>query len=126
MSSIHYPVISVPLKSGSVEVSDLPWAVAKELFAKLHAQGKAFVNEKGELVYDANKILAAISDCIDLCEWIAIKATGKDQEWINERSLSEIMHVVETAIVLNVDAIRSRVKNVRSRLTQAEAGEATK
>src|SRR6516162_9217715 len=128
MTSIHNPTIQVKLRpppqgfvatgEGEVAVKELSWPDALHLYNRLMAQSKAFMDDNGQLVLDAAKVIAAIQENVELGAWLVQKATGKDESWLQQRTLSEVLDVATEAAVLNVGIIVERIKNARSRLSR--------
>jgi hypothetical protein len=126
MTSIHNPTIQIKLRppafvatsEGEVAVRELSWPDALHLYNRLMAQSKAFMDDHGQLVLDAAKVIAAIQENVELGAWLVQKATGKDESWLQQRSLSEVLDVATEAAVLNAGIIVERIKNARSRLSR--------
>lgn len=128
MNSIHNPTISVKLRpaaqssvatsEGEVAIRELSWPDALELYNRLMSQTRAFMDDKGQLVLTAGAIINAIQENIELGQWLVQKATGKDESWLQQRHLSEVLDVATEAAVLNVGIIVERIKNARSRLSR--------
>jgi hypothetical protein len=113
---IFEPEIQVPLRDKSfILVTELAWPDALELFDKLKAQSAAFVTPEGNLTFDANRIIAAISQSVELTQWLVWKTTGKESDWMNQRTLSEILDVLVAAIEINLTVVAERAKKVRGR-----------
>jgi hypothetical protein len=136
MNSIHNPTIQVKLRppspapagcvatsEGEVAVRELSWPDALHLYNRLMSQSKAFMDDNGQLVLDAARVINAIQENIELGTWLVQTATGKDESWLRQRSLSEVLNVATEAAVLNVGIIVERIKNARSRLRRIAAGE---
>jgi hypothetical protein len=121
-TSVHNPAHSVPLREGSVIITELSWPDAMNVYQKLMAQSKSFMDETGALKLDAAAVITAISENVILGQWLVLKSTGKDEAWLLERSLSEVLDIATEAAVLNIGIIMSRIKNVGSRLREAVAG----
>src|SRR3974377_564253 len=100
MNSIHNPTISVKLQSGEIEVKELSWPDALNLYNRLMAQSKGFMDDNGQLILDAAKVIAAIQENVELGSWLVQKATGKDESWLQQRTLSEVLDVATEAAVL--------------------------
>lgn len=128
MNSIHNPTIQVKLRppspgyvetsEGEVVVRELSWPDALHLYNRLMSQSKAFMDDQGQLVLDAAKVISAIQENVELGAWLVQKATGKDESWLGHRSLSEVLDIATEAAVLNVGIIIERIKNARSRLSR--------
>jgi hypothetical protein len=115
--SVHYPVVQVPLREGGfVEVRELSWPEATELFSRLKEQFLASFDEQGNLVLDARKVVDGITTNMELMPWLAMKATGKDPAWLKTLSIGEVMAISEEAAVLNVGVFVQRLKNAGGRL----------
>src|SRR5579871_1198881 len=127
MTSIHNHTITVRLREGSVEIRELSWPDALHLYNALMAQTKAFMDDKGQLVLDAAKFVAAIQENVELGKWLVLASTRKDEDWLQHRTLSEVLDLVTEAAVLNIGIIVERIKNGRSRLSRCigMAGEDT-
>lgn len=122
VSSIHIPTINVKLRDGSVEVRELSWPDALCFYGKLKEQMQRLIGDKGEIKLDAQSIAAAIEENIGLGTWLVLTTTGKDEQWLVQRSLSEVLDVATEAAVLNIGIIAERIKNGRSRLAKALGG----
>lgn len=128
MNSIHNPTIQVKLRApspsyvatsgGEVAVNELSWPDALHLYSRLMAQGKAFMDDKGQLIFDAAKVIQAIQENVELGAWLVQKATGRDEAWLQQRSLSEVLDLATEAAALNIGIIVDRIKNARSRLSR--------
>lgn len=122
MSTIHNPTVLVKLAMGEIQVRELSWPDALNLYQRLVGQSKSLFDEQGRLMLDPQKLVAAINENIELGQWLVLKSTGKDEAWLNQRTLSEVLDVTSEAAVLNIGIILSRIKNVRSRLREVVAG----
>lgn len=127
MNSIHNPTITVPLREGRVEIGELSWPDALHLYNALMAQTKAFMDDKGQLVMDPARFVAAIQENVELGKWLVLASTQKDEGWLQQRTLSEVLDLATEAAVLNIGIIVERIKNGRSRLSRCigMAGEDT-
>lgn len=125
MKNVHNPIVSVPLRSGSVEVRELAWPDARTLYDKLVVQSKSLFDHEGTLKLDAAQVTSLIGENIELSTWLVLKATGKDEAWLNQRSLSEVIDVAVEAALLNISVITDRIKNARGRLQTLVAGQNT-
>lgn len=76
------------------------------------------MDEQGQLVLNAGAVISAIQENVELGAWLVQKATGRDNSWLQQRSLSEVLDVATEAAVLNVGIIVERIKNARSRLSR--------
>lgn len=121
-NSIHSPIVRLQISDGEIEIRELSWPDAIELYGKLREQAEIFIGENGQFVLDPQKLVAAISQNIQLSEWLVKKATGKDENWLMSRTLGDVMGVIEEAAVLNIGTILSRIKNGSSRLRTVVAG----
>ena len=126
MSSVHNPFTVVQLRNGEVRIQELAWPDALYFYRRLTEQSKNLINEKGDIVLDAQKLIGAITENIELAGWLALKATGKDEAWLKERSVSEVLDIVTEAAAVNLGVIFEQIKNARSRLRNLIAGEAPK
>ena len=123
---IFNPVTEVKLRDGkTVEVRELSWPDALAFYNKLRAQSKALLNEKGDLVLDANKLLDVIGENVELAAWLVEKTTGQDADWIAQRSLSEMLEIITVALEVNLEVITEKIKNGKCRLQALAGGEAT-
>jgi hypothetical protein len=122
MNSIHNPIIKIKLATGDVEIRELLWFDAKHLYGRLKVQIEALMNEKGALELRPSDIIAAINENIELGEWLVLKCTGKDEAWLNQRGLSEILALATEAAVLNIGILVDSIKNGGSRLREITAG----
>jgi hypothetical protein len=122
MTSIHNPTINMKLIEGTIEIQELSFPDAIKLYNCVKAQIEAFMNADGGLTLDVPKIISAISENIELGTWLALKSTRKDEAWLNQRSLSEVMDIVTEAAALNIGIIVDRIKNGGSRLRAITAG----
>jgi hypothetical protein len=120
---VFNPTSRVQLAGGCIEVHELKWPDALSFFNKLRDQAKGLVNDKGEICMDANKLMEAIGDNVELAAWLVEKSTGMDAQWIEQRSLSEMLDIITAALEVNIGIIASKIKNVKSRLVSATAGE---
>jgi hypothetical protein len=120
--NIHNPFVTVKLNNGTVDVRELPWPDARNLYDKLVSQSKTLFGQDGSIRLNAQSVIDAITENINLGTWLVLKATGKDEAWLNERSLSEVLDVAIEAAVLNIGVITQRLKNARSRLQTLTAG----
>jgi hypothetical protein len=123
MNSTHIPISTVPLREGNVMIGDLAWPDAMHLYGRIKSLMETFMDDSGAVKMDTKKIVTAITDNVELLPWLVLKSTGKDEAWLNQRSLSEVMDIATEAAVINIGVIRSRIKNVGSRLREAAAGE---
>ena len=109
--------VMVSLAGGdTIEVRELAWPDALELYNKLLGQAKDLLDEKGQFNLQPEKIVGALTENIGLGQWLVKKATGKDDAWLKERSLSDVLDIATEAAVLNVGIIVTRIKNAKSRL----------
>lgn len=122
MNSVHNPTFSVKLADGSIAIRELSWPDAMHLYKCIKEQLQRYMGDGGELKFDSATIIAAITENIDLGIWLVKQCTGKDDEWLNQRSVSEVLDIAAEAAVLNVEIIAARIKNGGSRLRQAVAG----
>lgn len=122
MNSTHTPTVEVPLRSGKIEIHELAWPDAMSLYKKLMAQSQSLLDEKGQLALDAQKLVSAIAENIELGTWLVLKCTRRDEKWLSERSLSEVLDVATEAATLNIGIIVDRIKNGGSRLRAIMAG----
>jgi hypothetical protein len=117
MASIHTDrKVTVELDGASVVVRELSWPQALELYQRLVGQANKFLTEKGDMVLTPAGVVEAISENIELVPWLAKAATGKDDEWIAQRPVGDVLEVATAAAELNVGIIASRLKNARGRL----------
>jgi hypothetical protein len=114
--SVHNPVRSVPLRTGAVDITELSWPDAQHLYRKLTGQMKDVMDGEGNLTISTGKVVAMITENVELGTWLVLKSTGKDEAWLNERSLSEVFDVATEAAVLNIGIIVERIKNAQGRL----------
>jgi hypothetical protein len=92
------------------------------LYQRLMAQSKTLLDEKGQMAVDATRIVGAIGENIELGTWLVLKSTRKDEAWLNQRSLSEVLDLATEAATLNIGIIVDRIKNGGSRLRAILAG----
>lgn len=119
------PVREIRIGSETVIVKELSWPNALSFFNKLREQTRLLLDDKGNLVLDTQKVLAAIGDNLELATWLVENSTGKDKAWIESLMLSEMLDVLTACLEVNLGVIADKIKNVRSRLASMAAGEAT-
>lgn len=123
MQSVHNPTITVKLASGgSVEIRELSWPDALELYGKVREQVQRIIGENGQINLNPATLVAVVTENIELGTWLVKKSTGKDDNWLMQRSLSEVLDAATESAVLNLGIILERIKNARSRLASALAG----
>lgn len=123
--SVHHGRVQVMIaEMGPVEIRELAWPDALQLYRRMMEQSKVFLDEEGRLQLSAQKLLDAISENIELGTWLVLKATGKDEAWLNERRMSEVLDLAVEAAVLNAGILMERLKNGRSRLQALGGGQA--
>jgi len=122
MKSIHNPTVKVKIGSDEIEIRELSWPDALHLYHALLAQTKSFIDEEGKFAIDPQKVVGAITENIELGEWLVMKSAGKNEDWLKERSLSEFLDLASEAAVLNIGIIVTRLKNAGSRLREIVAG----
>ena len=119
------PVREIRIGSETVIVKELSWPNALSFFNKLREQTRLLLDDKGNLVLDTQKVLAAIGDNLELATWLVEKSTGREKAWIESLMLSEMLDVLTACLEVNLGVIADKIKNVRSRLASMAAGEAT-
>ncbi|HEV2207303.1 MAG TPA: hypothetical protein VG167_00895 [Verrucomicrobiae bacterium] len=122
--SVHNPSVTVQIGGGSqvVEVRELVWPDALSLYSRLMAQAKEFLDEKGQFDLKPEKIVAALSENIELGTWLVLKSTGRDEAWLQSLSLSAVLDLATEAAVLNIGIIVERVKKAKGRLAGLVGG----
>ena len=125
MNSIHTPTIQVKLRDGEIAIRELSWPDAMHLYKCAKEQLARHMGESGELKFSAETVVAAITENIELGTWLVKQSTGKDDAWLAERTLSEVLDIATESAVINVEIIAARIKNAGSRLRQAAAGDNT-
>src|SRR5215469_12840052 len=118
MTSIHNPTYTV----NGIPIRELSWPDAMHLYKCIKDQLQRYMGDSGELKFDTDIIISAITENIDLGIWLVKQSTGKDDAWLSERTLSEVLDIATEAAVINVEIIAARIKNAGSRLWQAVAG----
>lgn len=107
-----------------MEIKELSWPDAMRVYGKLKEQVDLLMNSEGGIALDRAKIINAITESVDLCPFLVKQSTGKDDAWLNERSISEVLDIATEAAVLNIGIIVDRIKNAASRLKEAKTGAA--
>jgi hypothetical protein len=108
--------------SGQVEVHELAWPDALAFFNKLREQAGQLADGEGNIKLDAAKLLTAVADNAELAGWLVQKTCRREADWLNERSLGEVLDLVTLALEINLGVIRDRIKNVKGRLAELAAG----
>jgi hypothetical protein len=116
MDTIHNPVTTVQLLRGPVEVRELAWPDALTLYHRLLKQSKGFLDDKGQLVATPDRIVSALTENVELGQWLVCKATGKDTEWLAGLTLSEVLDLAAEAATLNVGIVAERLKKAKGRM----------
>lgn len=127
LPSVHTAQVEVRLGNGTVvTIRELSWPDAMSLYTKLLGQWREVVDPAGNLVVSAEKLVEILAVNAELASWLAIKGSGRDDTWLQERSLGDVLDVAVETAVLNVGIIVNRIKNVSGRLKGlfAPAGEA--
>jgi len=114
--SVLNPVVEIDIDGKKIQVRELSWPDALQFYAKLRDQAKNLLDANGNLVLDASKMLTAVSENIELANWLVLKSTRKDEAWLNERTISEVLDIITVALEINLSIIASKIKNARSRL----------
>lgn len=122
--SILNPVVTVEIGGQTVEVRELAWPDALSFINRLKEQANALTDETGNLRVAAPKLMEAIGTNAELAGWLVCKSCRNTEMWLNERSLGEVLALVEAALEVNLGVIGDRLKNVRGRLAGIAAGAA--
>jgi hypothetical protein len=121
------PVLDVKLHDGTVVVKELTWPALWALLDKLSEHAGKFITEDGKLVITGEKITGIVMGSQDLSTRLILGTTGKDQEWLNARSLSEVMELLEASLEANLsESILNRAKKIGSRLAGLFAAQPAK
>jgi hypothetical protein len=116
-ASVHYPVIEVKLRADSIEIRELAWPDALHLYNRMMAQSKALIVD-GQMVMTPDKFISALTENVELGTWLVLKSTGKDEAWLKDRSLSEVLDVAAAAAELNVGIIVDRLKKAKAQFQE--------
>jgi hypothetical protein len=103
----------IALAGETIELRELPWSDAKRLFSSL-----ALLN-RSEPEPEALKVLALLSAAPELCSWLVLKSTGKDEAWLAARSPSEVLDLALAAAELHVQLLRGAVSKLAPLLQEA-------
>jgi hypothetical protein len=111
------PVTDVKLHDGEIVVRELTWPALWQLLDKLSEHAGKFITEDGKMSLDAKAITSLVMSSQDLSTRLIIGTTGKDEEWLNKRSLGDVMLLLEASLEVNLSAtIMDRAKKIGSRL----------
>src|SRR5262249_27531853 len=105
----------------AVPIRELCWADSLDLYNRIKSQSASLTDAQGNMVLDAERLMSAIGASADAAGWLAQKATGKDDAWIAQRSLSEILDITLAAVELNFAVVVSRIGKFKGAL-QGVAG----
>ena len=114
--SVLNPILEVKFGDKTIEVRELMWPDALQFYAKLRAQKKNIIDGEGNLVLSAATILEVVNENIELAQWLVLKSTGKEEAWLNELTMSQMLELVTAALEVNLSVISSKIKNAQSRL----------
>lgn len=120
--SVFNPVIVVEIGAQKIEVRELAWPDALAFITRLKEQAQSLTDESGNMRVDAPKLMEAISSNAELAAWLVCKTCRRTDEWLAERSLGEVLALVEASLEVNLSVIGDRLKNVRGRLAGLAAG----
>lgn len=114
------PVRSVKLAAGELQVRELNWRDALEFMAKLSKHAGALFDEKGSVTLDLEKLGSLVMGTKEVADHLLMKATGREQEWVDGLSLSEALVVIDAALELNLSPeLIARGKKVAGRVQGA-------
>lgn len=96
------PITELKLGTETVAIRELSWPDAMVFLSKLAKQAGQFTTTDGRLEVTPEKLAEIVTSAQDLSEWLVLKSTGKDAEWLQQRSFSEGLDLLEAALSMNL------------------------
>ncbi|HYG98865.1 MAG TPA: hypothetical protein VD837_07010 [Terriglobales bacterium] len=85
-----------------VTVRELAWPQAIELSHRISERaGKLFASGHSFQVTPA-ALTELVTGAQDLCEWLVLKTTGKDQQWIDGLATTQMLDLIDAALAQNL------------------------
>jgi hypothetical protein len=102
MNNVWNPIIEVSVRGEQVEVKELVWTDAMELFKRMTGLATGLLNEQGKIILNKDLILQMFAANEQLIVFLLKKSTGKDEAWINGLSALDFMKLMTAAVELNL------------------------
>lgn len=123
------PDIQLKLHDGPVTVHELPWLDAKEFLKRLSTHfstlTNAYIQGKSDVsIEQLTDISTLIGNTTELADFLILKSTGKDQAWLDSRTLTEAAALLQASLETTLnDGLLDLLKKTAGRL--AKTGVAT-
>lgn len=110
---------NVSIGNETITINELAWPDAIEFLKKLSDSAGKFV-QNGNLIFSIDRLTEIVTSTTDLSEWLILKTTGKDHEWLKQRTFGEVLDLIDAALSRNVRPdFFDKLSRIRSRLTAA-------
>lgn len=100
--SVLNSVKAVKVQGEDVEVRELRALDMLAFFKLVAAQAGKFFNAKGDVVFNLEKLSDLITGSEELVQFLVLKSTGRDAEWLGKVSPGELLDLLDAAIELNL------------------------
>ncbi len=100
--SVLNPVKTVKVQGADVEVRELRALDLLAFFKLVGEHAKKFLNDKGDVVFNIEKLIEVVNSSEELVEFLILKSTGCDAEWFRTISPGELLDLLDAAIELNL------------------------
>jgi hypothetical protein len=114
------PVRDVRLGTETIQVKELCWREALEFLQRLATSVACVLNEQGKFVPTAQAFEQLVVGSAELTELLLTRATGRDRDWLAQRSVAEVFALLDVALELNLsEDLITRGKRLAERVRGA-------
>jgi hypothetical protein len=114
------PQTTIAINGETIAVRELNWRDGTAFLQSLAVAVAELLDAKGEFVPSAASFGNLITNSTELTEQLIAKATNKDATWLAERTMAEVLQLLNIALELNLNAeLIARGKSLAERVRGA-------
>jgi hypothetical protein len=96
------PVVNATVAGEKVAVREMAWRDSLEFLSMLSEHGTKMVSEEGKFAFNLKRLGELIQSSEELANFLILKSTGRDAEWLNALPFREGLELLDAAISINL------------------------
>lgn len=114
------PQIPLKIAGEEIKIHELNWRDGTAFLQRLATAAATIVDKDGTFTPSAHSFAALVTNSTDLTESLVLGATGRDKAWLQERTMAEVLQLLNIALELNLNAeLIARGKSLADRVRGA-------